>query len=66
MKVICTLPNASASINGVAFEDHADGKVSVDDLSADAADRFLAIPGFVIADEAPPPKAKGGKNSEPS
>lgn len=46
MKVVCSLPNASLNINGVAFEVHPDGVVSVEDLSQAVADKFLAVPGF--------------------
>ena len=45
-KVLCTLPNASAEINGVAFTP-ADGGMLSEELSADRAAGFLVIPGYV-------------------
>lgn len=50
-KVICTLPNASNSINGHDFEDHPDGKISAD-LPEEVAANFATIDGYKIADEA--------------
>ncbi len=53
--VICTLPNASDEISGVAFEDHPEGKVSVEAVSAEVAERFASIDGYKVV------KDKGGK-----
>lgn len=53
--VICTLLNASNEISGVAFEDHPEGKVSVEAVPADVAERFASIEGYKVV------KDKGGK-----
>lgn len=53
-KVLCTLPNASAEINGVAFTP-ADGGMLSEELSADRAAGFLVIPGYVEHAEDPAP-----------
>ena len=53
-KVLCTLPNASAEINGVAFTP-ADGGMLSEELSADRAAGFLVIPGYVEHAEEPAP-----------
>ena len=53
-KVLCTLPNASAEINGVAFTP-ADGGMLSEELSADRAAGFLVIPGYVEHAEDPVP-----------
>jgi hypothetical protein len=45
-KVICTLPNASESINGVKFV--ADrGQMISEDVADDVAAHFVSIPGYV-------------------
>ncbi len=44
-KVLCTLPNASAEINGVKFEAHANGMLS-EEVSDEVAAEFSAIPGY--------------------
>ena len=60
MKILCTLPNASHLISGVAFEDipGVAGVVSRDDLPDDIAQGFLGISGyaphFAPAPPAPP------------
>jgi hypothetical protein len=46
-RVLCTLPNASTCINGVDFEPHDHGVLSVD-LSDDQAQTFVAIPGYEL------------------
>lgn len=46
-KVLCTLPNASSLISGVAFVSHANGMLSEDVTDAVAAD-FATIPGYTI------------------
>jgi len=50
-KIICTLPNASASINGVKFSIHELGMVS-EEVGQDIADRFLLITGYLDHDAA--------------
>lgn len=56
-KVICTLPNVSAKINGVRFT--ADrGEYISDEISDEAALNFAAIPGYRIAEV---PAAKPAK-----
>lgn len=52
MRILCTLPNASDSINGVAFEP-TDGGMLSEDVGADVAELFLSIPGYAPADGAP-------------
>lgn len=51
-RVICTLPNASASINGIAFTLDRGQMVSEEVDEATAA-RFASIPGYQMV--APPP-----------
>ena len=48
MRIICTLPNASESINGIPFMlDPASGAmISTGDVPDDAAIAFLDIPGY--------------------
>jgi len=46
-KVICSLPNASDLISGVAFESTADGMLSAE-ISDDVAEAFVAIPGYAL------------------
>ena len=53
-KVICTLPNAATEISGVKFTP-ADGGMLSEELSADRAAGFLAIPGYVEHAEEPAP-----------
>ena len=45
-KVICTLPNASSLINGVAFAPHELGVVS-EEIEQECADAFLRIDGYL-------------------
>lgn len=45
VRIICTLPNASDNINGVAFIAGAGGMVS-EEIPAAVAERFLSIPGY--------------------
>lgn len=47
MKVICTLPNASTLINGVAFKARGEVMVS-EDISEEAANAFAEIAGYEI------------------
>ena len=61
MKIItCTLPNASAVINGVAFTATPDGMVSVPVDDA-VADYFAQVPGYTVADVEPVKPAKKAK-----
>lgn len=48
-KVLCTLPNASALINGVAFEETDAGMLS-EAIEDDAAKQFEGIPGYELID----------------
>jgi len=50
-KVICTLPNASTSINGVAFGPHELGVIS-EEIEQGRADAFLRIDGYLDHAEA--------------
>lgn len=50
MFVICTLPNASNEINGIPFEDHKEGKISVEAVSAETAETFAQIEGYKVVD----------------
>lgn len=59
-RIICKLPNAAAKINGVSFTKAPAGMLS-DEISAEAAELFLAIPGYELvqaqgkaAEPAPP------------
>lgn len=47
-RVLCKLPNASSSINGVSFVSHADGGMVSADLSDEQAAAFAEIPGYSI------------------
>ena len=44
--VVCKLPNASASINGVEFKPTKGGMMA--DVSDEAASFFASIPGFEL------------------
>ena len=46
-KVICSLPNASTEINGVAFESTDGGMLSVE-VTDEVAEAFVAIPGYAL------------------
>lgn len=48
--VICTLPHASDLINNIPFQDHAEGKVTVDPVDDEVAARFASIPGYKVLD----------------
>jgi nucleoid-associated protein YgaU len=56
-KVICTLPNAAAEINGVKFSLVEGGMLS-DEVSAEQAESFLAIPGYAEHKEDPEAEAR--------
>lgn len=48
-KVRCTLPHASTSINGIAFEPHPDGgMVSVEPVDERMAALLTSIPGYEL------------------
>lgn len=55
-KVLCTLPNASTLISGVAFTAHANGMLS-EDVSDAVAAEFAAVPGYSIVGAADPAAA---------
>lgn len=61
-KVLCTLPNASALINGFAFEETDAGMLS-EAIEDDAAKQFQGIPGYELIDagEAKKEPVKGAK-----
>jgi hypothetical protein len=56
-KVICTLNNASSEINGVKFTP-AEGGMLSDEVSAEQAEAFLSIPGYVEHKEDPAADAR--------
>jgi len=58
--VLCTLPNASTLINGVAFTVMADGMLSVP-VADDIAESFAAIAGYTAIDLKPAEKTKATK-----
>ena len=47
VQILCTRPNASTSINGVAFHETDAGMLS-DPISQELADMFLGIPGYEL------------------
>lgn len=52
MKILCTLPNASEEISGIAFEKHPNGgMVSVDPVPEDVAEVLLSIDGYKAVEE---------------
>ena len=61
-KVLCTLPNASALINGFAFEE-TDARMLSEAIEDDAAKQFEGIPGYELIDagEAKKEPVKGAK-----
>lgn len=48
--VLCTLKTASDEINGIAFEDHPEGKISVETVGEGDCSRFERIPGYELRD----------------
>ena len=50
MRILCTLPNASNCISGVAFE-QIDGGVLSEEIDEQAAELFLSVPGFAAYQE---------------
>lgn len=64
-KVICTLPNASELINGIAFAKDLDGSmVSVEVLDDAVAAQFQGITGFKVEDAKGPAAAKAAPASK--
>lgn len=57
VQVLCTRPNASESINGVAFTATDEGMLS-EPISQDVADEFLACPGYALHAEKPAKRPK--------
>lgn len=49
-RVTCALPNASSSINGVAFEPAVGGGVTSAAIEDAIAKQFEGIPGYTVAD----------------
>lgn len=49
-KVLCTLPNASELINGIAFEATDQGMLSVT-IDDDTAAQFSGIAGYTLVDD---------------
>jgi hypothetical protein len=63
-KIKCFLPNASDSINGIAFSPCEDGGVeSVDAVSEEDARQFEGIQGYALI-PSEPTKARKGKAKE--
>lgn len=58
-KVLCTLPNASALINGVEFEETDAGMLSAA-VEDDVAKQFEGIPGYELIDAGEAKKADAG------
>lgn len=50
-KVLCTRPNASEEINGVAFTQTEEGMLS-EEISDEQAEAFCAIPGYTLVGDA--------------
>lgn len=63
MKIVCTLPNASLLISGVAFEQvpGVAGVVSTQDLPDDVAQGFLGIHGYAPLQPAASGEPKGAQ-----
>ena len=57
-KVLCTLPNASAEINGKKFVSHRDGMLS-ENMTDEEAAAFAEIPGYEVVEDKEPPAARG-------
>lgn len=60
-KVICTRPNASNVIDGVDFEPHELGVISVE-IDDEKAQSFLRIPGYQLDGDQKP--ANGGADED--
>lgn len=72
-KIICTRPNASLLISGVKFTPLEDGSgIISEEISDEAAELFLSIPGYALAEEVAPKQTKSSKaapaakNSKPA
>mgnify|MGYP001354255258 CR=1 FL=1 len=52
-RIVCTLPNASLSLDGIEWEPCKDGIVTKEPLDDEAADRLLTIEGFRPLRQAP-------------
>lgn len=63
MFVICTLHNASNNINGVEFEDHKEGKISAEAVSAEVAASFEGIEGYKVVESKDAKPAKTAKTA---
>jgi hypothetical protein len=64
-KILCKLPFASASINGVDFEPVDGGMQSVDVVPDDVAENFLQIEGYEAVEvESTDPAQKPSKKKE--
>ncbi len=59
-KIICSLPNASEEINGIAFEEDKGDMVAIN-VPADKAERFANIQGYEVI----PQQGKGTGNEDP-
>ena len=46
MRVVCTIPNASENMSGIAFTRQPSGTLLSDEISEDQGARLLTIPGF--------------------
>lgn len=55
-KIICTLPHASLSINGIEFEPHEEGVISKDIADQEVVDNFISIKGYRLAEPAKKPQ----------
>lgn len=51
MFILCTLRHASNKINDLEFEDHPEGKISVEEVSPEVAEYFAQIEGFTAVKE---------------
>lgn len=60
-RVICTLPNASTKINGVAFAEDR-GQMVSEEISDDKAAAFVAIPGYKLVGD----KKAAAKDATPA
>jgi len=60
MKIVCTLPNASLSINGIEFEPIKDGigVISKGDVPDEVAAHLMSIPGYHEDGKSPVDKAE--------
>lgn len=54
VQILCTRPNASTNINGVAFHETEAGMLS-EEISQELADMFIGIPGYEVVPAAAKP-----------